>query len=159
MKRLAIVSAILVFVLLTLVSSRNNITSPAGQSVTINEITVPPIPTLALDNLALGESLYNQLCANCHGENLEGKPDWKERLADDSFPPPPHDGSGHTWHHPDSVLIDIVLNGGNPDITNTAMPGFGDRLSLKETEAILDYKKSHWGAEERAYQWWLTAQE
>ncbi len=39
------------------------------------------------------------------------------------------------------------------------MPGFGDQLTETEIEAILDYTKSYWGAEEREYQWWLTARE
>jgi len=121
--------------------------------------TVPPIPTLNSEALALGEQLYNQYCSDCHGEKLEGVPKWKVTQPDGSLLPPPHDSSGHTWHHPDPVLNEIMANGGDPTLYNTKMPGFGDQLTEREIEAILDYIKSHWGEEEREYQWWLTPRE
>ena len=51
--------------------------------------------------VARGEALYAKHCASCHGANLEGQPDWKKRLANGRLPAPPHDMTGHTWHHPD----------------------------------------------------------
>jgi hypothetical protein len=130
-----------------------------GDPVTINATTVPPVPLLNPKSVATGEKLYNQYCASCHGINLEGVADWKIVLPDDSFPPPPHDSGGHTWHHPDELLIDIIANGGDSSLFNTKMPGFGDQLSESEIVAVLDYIKNHWGQEEREFQWWITARE
>jgi mono/diheme cytochrome c family protein len=138
--------------------SRQNPRS-VGDPVTINEITVPPVPRLDPKSVARGEKLYLQYCASCHGINLEGKPNWKEVQADGSFPPPPHDNSGHTWHHPDELLIEIIANGGDPNLGTTKMPGFGDQLTEAEIVAILDYIKSHWEREDREFQWWITARE
>lgn len=126
------------------------------QPVIINGIPAPPVPTLDPSRLAEGRGLYNQHCASCHGANLEGAPEWKTPLADGSFPAPPHDSTGHTWHHSDELLIDITLNGGNPQ-SNSKMPAFKEQLSHDQVVAILDYIKSQWGRDERKYQWWMTA--
>jgi hypothetical protein len=73
--------------------------------------------------------------------------------------PPPHDSSGHTWHHPDPVLIEIITNGGDPELYNTKMPGFGDQLTELEIIAVLDFIKNSWDQEDREYQWWITARD
>jgi hypothetical protein len=62
----------------------------------------------AKPDLALGDKLYVQHCASCHGANLEGQPDWRKRLPNGRFPAPPHDATGHTWHHPDEVLFAVT---------------------------------------------------
>jgi len=128
----------------------------AGSPVVINNTAVPPVPTLNPDRVALGATLYANNCAECHGANLEGAPDWKKPLPDGSLPPPPHDRSGHTWHHPDSLLLNIVANGGDPAF-NSKMPAFKDKLSEEEMAAILEFIKSKWGKDEREFQWWMTA--
>ena len=127
-----------------------------NQPVVMNGIAAPPLPTLVPERVALGQSVYTQSCASCHGVNLEGKPDWKIPLADGSLPPPPHDSSGHTWHHPDKLLLDIIANGGDPKY-NSQMPAFKDQLTREQMAAVLDFMKSKWGREEREYQWWMTA--
>lgn len=105
--------------------------------------------------LALGRQLYGQHCASCHGVELEGQPDWQERRADGKLPAPPHDASGHTWHHPDQQLFAITKHGlapfAGPDY-KTDMPAFGDMLSDDEIWAVLDYIKSRWPEEVRARQ-------
>ena len=77
-----------------------------------------------------GALIYQARCASCHGVHLEGQANWRERGADGRMPAPPHDSSGHTWHHPDDVLIRITKEGvakavGLPDYA-TNMPAFGD---------------------------------
>ena len=128
----------------------------ANRPVVINQTAVPPLPTLKPENVAQGEILYAQYCAKCHGANLEGAANWKQRLPDGSLPPPPHDSSGHTWHHADELLISITQNGGDP-AENSKMIPFKDQLSREEVVAILEFIKSKWGREEREYQWWITA--
>ena len=52
------------------------------------------------DNKELGAKIFNNNCLACHGQNASGpKGDWREKLADGSYPPPPLNGSAHTWHH------------------------------------------------------------
>lgn len=61
--------------------------------------------------VTLGRAIYTEHCASCHGANLEGQPDWRKRRPDGKMPSPPHDASGHTWHHPDNVLAGIIKQG------------------------------------------------
>jgi mono/diheme cytochrome c family protein len=97
--------------------------------------------------VAQGEALYRQHCAACHGADLEGQPNWREKLPDGGLPAPPHDETGHTWHHPDAVLFQMTRQGGQalaPPGFKSNMPGFGDRLTDRQIWAVLAYIKSHW---------------
>jgi mono/diheme cytochrome c family protein len=122
--------------------------------------TFPPMPTLDAAEVALGRTVYAENCAVCHGLNLEGHPNWKEYNEDGSFRPPPHDASGHTWHHADSVLIETIRFGGGRLTGNLAglsnMPAFGEVLSDQEIAAVLAYIKSTWPEEQRQFQWEAT---
>ncbi len=130
---------------------------PSGEPVTINAITVPPLPTLNPELVVEGEPLYAQYCASCHGVNLEGVPDWKTVQPDGKYLPPPQDSSGHTWHHPDDLLISVIIEGGDPSYSD--MPPFGEILTDEEMNAILAFIKNSWGQEEREFQWWITAKD
>ncbi len=97
--------------------------------------------------VALGERVYAEQCASCHGANLEGQPNWQQRLPTGGFPAPPHDETGHTWHHPDRMLFEIIKHGGQkhaPANFQSNMPAFGDALSDREIWAVLAYIKSRW---------------
>ncbi|MBM3565433.1 MAG: c-type cytochrome [Alphaproteobacteria bacterium] len=103
----------------------------------------------------LGRTIYATQCAECHGAKLEGQPNWKTPRADGTLLAPPHDASGHTWHHPDSILFRITRLGGQaaaPPGFVSGMPGFGDKLSDQEIWAVLAFIKSTWPAEIRARQ-------
>jgi len=111
--------------------------------------------------IALGRSLYATHCARCHGKNLEGQPDWQTRLPSGRLPAPPHDASGHTWHHPDHVLIGITKDGLKPyagEDYESDMPAFANVLSDQEIEATIAFIKSTWPEREREYQERITAQ-
>jgi len=127
-----------------------------AQPVVINNLAAPPVPTLNANRVAQGATLYAQHCAACHGANLEGAPNWQAGPADGIYPAPPHDNSGHTWHHKDDLLIRIVTNGGDPAY-KSKMPAFKASLNEDEVIAILDFMKSKWGKDEREFQWWNTA--
>lgn len=124
--------------------------------VVINQTAVPPVPTLEAARVERGAELYAQYCSECHGANLEGALDWKRTLPDGSLPPPPHDDSGHTWHHPDDLLLEIIAQGGDPAY-NSKMPAFGGNLSPDDIASVLEFIKSRWGTEARQFQWWITA--
>ncbi len=105
--------------------------------------------------VALGKTLYAMHCATCHGADLEGQRDWKSPLPSGRMPAPPHDASGHTWHHADDVLFRItkvgpaaVVDGGY----KSDMPGFGSVMSDEEIRAVLAFIKSTWPEQEREYQ-------
>ena len=97
--------------------------------------------------VARGKALYEQQCMACHGKELEGQPEWQSRNARGRLPAPPHDDSGHTWHHDDGVLFEITKYGvakfASPGYESD-MPAFGDRMSDDEIAATLAYIKSRW---------------
>jgi mono/diheme cytochrome c family protein len=102
--------------------------------------------------VALGERVYVQHCAACHGAKLEGQPAWRQRLPNGRLPAPPHDESGHTWHHPDGVLFALTKHGLVPPYAPkdyaSDMPAFADKLSDGEIWAVLAYIKSRWTSRE-----------
>jgi len=107
--------------------------------------------------VGMGQRVYAERCASCHGAKLEGQPAWRERRADDRLPAPPHDASGHTWHHPDAVLIEIVTYGftsgrNAPPGYASDMPGFKGVLSDEAIRASLAFIKSTWPEPVRAQQ-------
>lgn len=122
---------------------------------------IPPLPTLSPEAITQGQQVYVTYCASCHGANLEGQANWKEQNEDKSFRAPPHDASGHTWHHADSLLIESVVLGGTRfegmNIGGTSnMPAFGEILTAEEITAVLTYIKSTWPEETRTTQWEVT---
>ena len=121
-----------------------------------SDVVVPPLPALDPDLIARGADLYSANCAECHGPDLRGDPDWMRPADDGGFRPPPHDSTGHTWHHDDDLLIQIVLTGYGFEEPQSRMPTFGDKLSRDDVVAILEYIKSYWGEEEREFQWMVT---
>lgn len=105
--------------------------------------------------IAQGRAIYEAHCAVCHGAQLEGQPDWQVPLPSGRLPAPPHDASGHTWHHSDEVMLRIVREGTAAFVGGgyeSDMPGFGYVLSDAEIRTVLDYIKSTWPQRERTYQ-------
>jgi mono/diheme cytochrome c family protein len=101
-------------------------------------------------NIADGELLYAENCAACHGANLEGQSDWQSPSTDGRLPAPPHDTTGHTWHHGDGLLFDYTKLGGQAAMAaqglefDSAMPGFGDTLTDDQIWNVIAYIKSTW---------------
>lgn len=99
--------------------------------------------------LARGAVLYADNCASCHGAELEGAEDWQSYNPDGTLKPPPHDASGHTWHHSDDQLFTYTKLGGAGAMADmpefkSGMPAFKDILSDDEIHAVLDFIKSTW---------------
>ena len=121
------------------------------------------MPVLSQNAIAQGETVYAVNCSGCHGANLEGEVNWKERNEDGSFRSPPHDETGHTWHHGDLTLIDSIVLGGarlnDMNIGTSNMPVFGELLTDEEITAVLIYIKSTWPEDVRQLQWEATLRE
>jgi mono/diheme cytochrome c family protein len=97
--------------------------------------------------VAMGGELYASECAGCHGAGGEGQAGW-ENASQESPLAPPHDGSGHTWEHPDSALFDLTKTGLSTvacrTLNSEAMPKFADTLNDEQILAVLSYIKSRW---------------
>jgi S-disulfanyl-L-cysteine oxidoreductase SoxD len=103
--------------------------------------------------VALGARLYAEHCASCHGAELEGQPHWRQRRPDGRLPAPPHDETGHTWHHPPKQLFALTKYGPEALVGGgyqSDMPAYEGVLSDAEIWAVLSYIKSRWPEELRA---------
>ncbi len=136
------------------------VTSCGGNSF---PTSLPSLPTLDAAEVALGRQVYLEQCAVCHGPNAEGQPNWKQPDANGNYPPAPHDDTGHTWHHADGLLYEIIRDGFRdplkPPDSPLLMPAFGDKLSDAEIRAVIAYFKSLWSAQSRLFQWQVTQQQ
>ena len=102
---------------------------------------------------AQGRLIYQGQCASCHGDNLEGQVGWRDQLIDGKRLAPPHDITGHTWHHPDDMLFQLTKNGIGAMMSKpypNDMPVYKDILSDAEIIAALSYIKSQWPEETQA---------
>nr|WP_241480966.1 cytochrome c [Leisingera sp. ANG-M6] len=102
-------------------------------------------------DLSRGEELYGEHCASCHGVNLEGQEDWQSPDGDGVLRAPPHDRTGHTWHHDDALLFSYTKFGGKAALLSmgvtgviSGMPGFEDTLSDQDVWDVLAFIKSTW---------------
>ena len=91
--------------------------------------------------------VYLEQFNSCHGVNLEGQVGWRDNIVDGMRLAPPHDKSGHTWHHPDEMLFNLTKYGFKAMINDdykVSMPVYDGILSDEEIIASLSYIKSAW---------------
>ena len=95
------------------------------------------------EQVGRGRVLFEQHCAACHGRWGEGlAEDWRKPDASGNYPPPPLNGTAHTWHHPTDVLLSTIENGGVP--LGGVMPALGSVLSEREALDIIAFFQSLW---------------
>ncbi len=104
------------------------------------------------DQVDLGAQVFADNCSDCHGVGAQGRyEDWKKKLSDGSFPPPPLNGDAHAWHHSLSVLLGVINQGGVP--LGGTMPGFADSLNEAEKLAVIAFFQNFWSTQ--TYDNWL----
>ena len=98
------------------------------------------------EQVEMGRQVFTDNCAVCHGDAAQGlHEDWRQRLDDGSFPPPPLDGSAHAWHHSLSVLMQVINEGGIP--LGGQMPGFAEQLDEQQKLAAIAFFQDLWSDE------------
>lgn len=118
-------------------------TLPAHEPPATRQVRVPP----ALRNILRteGAQVYERHCADCHGENGEGKPYVYPALRGNRLVTSPSPLNA----------IQTVLYGGFAPSTAAVpqpygMPPYGEQLSDEEIAAVLTYIRSAWGNEASA---------
>lgn len=107
------------------------------------------------DNMQLGQQVYRQSCASCHGENAEGAAGWQQADRNGELPAPPHNRDGHTWRHADGDLYEMIAKGWRDPFNTTnrlTMPAFEQTLPPEAIDAVIAYLKTLWTPEQRQFQ-------
>lgn len=99
------------------------------------------------EQVSIGRAVFKQNCATCHGAKAQGAFNWQRPDAAGNYPPPPLNGSAHSWHHPYPALFKVVSEGGK------VMPAWGGKLSEEEITASIAFFQNYWP--DQAYQLWL----
>ncbi len=92
------------------------------------------------EQVARGAVVYAASCASCHGDATTRPP---------VATAPTHQADGHTWHHPDRLLVGWVLDGVP---LAQVMPKFRGMLSEQDVRAVIAYIKTFWPGEVRLRQ-------
>ncbi len=139
-------NVVFIFVLATLLSCQDDSTSAAVSAASETGRWYQN------SQVVTGQTVFSRHCSACHGSEAQGSTDnWRQRLADGSFPPPPLNGTAHAWHHPLSVLLQTIDQGGAQ--WGGKMPAFGSVLSEQDKLAAIAYFQSFWNDEN--YSQWL----
>jgi len=107
------------------------------------------------DQVEQGQKVFQENCAVCHGKDGASTPNWREKGIDGKFPPPPLNGTAHTWHHPLFQLKRTIREGGVKFGGN--MPSFQDKLTTEQISAVIAFFQSKWNDE--IYKNWLAINE
>jgi len=105
--------------------------------------------------VVLGALVYREHCASCHGVALEGEPNWRKHKASGRRPAPPHDATGHSWHHPDEHLFRVTKFGFAPLMpagSKSDMNGFAEIITDDQIWAVIAFIKSKWTSRAREVQ-------
>ena len=132
---------------------RKRVTTAASIGAAVLSFSSVAFASHELENrdIVSGKVLYSEHCAACHGANLEGQPNWQATNDDGRLPAPPHDHTGHTWHHDNQLLFDYTRLGGAEALArrgiegfNSGMPAFSDVIGDEEIWEILAFIRSTW---------------
>lgn len=112
--------------------------APAPQAPSTSLPSVQPAPSLAALNR--GAKLFQEHCAQCHGPEAQGHPDWQTPGV---VAAPPLNGTGNDWKRSRAELVAVIANGvqrnGVP-----VMPAWKDRLSEAEMNDVIAWFQALW---------------
>ncbi len=134
-------------IIVIMVWQYNDNTKPSAQTSKNNQITKIKLRHADPQTVFLGKVIYFENCASCHGDKLQGQKNWRALDDEGYLPAPPHDETGHTWHHSDTNLF-LLTKYGISFFTKedylTRMPRYETLLTDDEIIAVLSYIKSTW---------------
>jgi len=104
--------------------------------------------------IARGAKIFEENCAQCHGPQAQGHPDWQTPSDGTFAAAPPLDGSGNEHKRTRSELLNVIRNGARKNGLEV-MPAWQRRLSNQEMEDVVTWFQSLWPPE--VYKEWHSA--
>src|SRR3989338_2633697 len=96
-----------------------------------------------MESILQGARVYQEHCAQCHGPDAQGHPDWQNPKVAAA---PPLNGSGNDWKRTKAELVEVVLNGVKRDGV-PVMPSWKGRVNEQEVEDVITWFQALWPAE------------
>ena len=112
------------------------------------KIGVGPDRPVSTENLFRGVRLFHEHCAQCHGPEAQGHPDWRNPKV---VAAPPLNGTGNEWKRRQQDMIAVIKNGATRQ-GEPIMPAWKGRLTDQEIEDIISWYQALWPAE--VYERW-----
>jgi len=117
---------------------------------------VTPTPPMSesifpVERVARGAKLFQQYCAECHGPDAQGHPDWQNPKVTVA---PPLDGQGHAPQRTQQQLVTIIKQGARRN-GKDVMPAWKGRLSDEEIADIVIWFQALWPVD--LYKQWQKA--
>ena len=104
-----------------------------------------------MESILQGARVYQEHCAQCHGPDAQGHPDWQNPKVPAA---PPLNGTGNEWKRTKAELVNTILNGAVRDGASV-MPAWKGRLTQQEVEDIVAWFQALWPVE--VYEKWHKA--
>ncbi|MCG6975965.1 MAG: c-type cytochrome [Acidiferrobacterales bacterium] len=107
-----------------------------------------------VERIARGAKLFQEKCAQCHGPEAQGHPDWERGRKEGYAAAPPLNGTGTDITLSKIKMMTIIRNGlkqnGLP-----VMPAWAGRVSDQDIEDVITWFQALWPAD--TYQAWQRA--
>lgn len=96
--------------------------------------------------IAHGALIFQENCAQCHGPEAQGHPDWQHAKQQGYAAAPPLDGTGPATRLKKSELIAVIKNGVKYD-GQPVMPAWKGRVSDTDIEDVITWFQALWPSE------------
>jgi len=107
-----------------------------------------------LEGVARGAKLYQENCAQCHGPQAQGHPDWQRAKKEGYAAAPPLNGTGTDIGLTRVRMVEVIRKGAKRKGV-MVMPAWKGRVSDEKILDIISWYQALWPAE--AYQQWRRA--
>ncbi len=149
-----VLGALILIVLALALSSQQP--APTMPAMPMAESTEDPRREMLLaadPGLQAGQASYNLRCAHCHGYAGEGELQVSavDTLALGMKVVPPHDSTGHTWMHPEQLLVQLIQQGAPNPLYRFQMPAYSEVMTDEEIRQVLAYIRLWWTDAQREH--------
>jgi mono/diheme cytochrome c family protein len=112
--------------------------APTPKAPSTSLPSVESAPSLAALNR--GAKLFQEHCAQCHGPEAQGHPDWQTPGV---VAAPPLNGTGNDWKRSRAEIVAVIANGAQRNGV-TVMPAWKGRLTEAEMNDVIAWFQALW---------------